>query len=396
MIDFKNVKIIEKLGAGMMGTIYLVKYNNKKYAMKIEHITEDNKNIILNGGLYRELDVYEYINKMKRCDQSFFIKLHGYEIYDNCKHIQIRPNKTNKILLNYLKPLDESPFCLKTLIDYKGKYTLKDFLISNTITVKETYSFILQICKIILLLYDGGYSHNDLHDKNVMVTKTKKKYFLLEGEQIPYCGYQLCAIDYGSMLHKKFGKTYIDISKNFLLDRKLWLYKEVMYYTNYIYYNIINLRNSCNRQTILFQQILYFEKEPILYYNDNIYIIFNKIVLNNHTDFFIKTSNKYIKLYPHLSKIFKYIIDNRKTIDNIYKFINENPIIKNNKSDLHIVYNKIINEFRLKYPKLYIKYLNLCEYYDYLIPHNDVFKILETNNLNDLLKVYIKLSKDVN
>ena len=66
---------------------------------------------------------------------------------------------------------------------------------------------------------------------------------------------------------------------------------------------------------------------------------------------------------------------------------------KINHKDLLIVYNKIISEFRLTYPKLYTKYLKLCNYYDYLIPHDDILEILNTNNTKDLINLYIKKIK---
>lgn len=43
MIYFNKVKTIKKLGSGMFGTTYLVKYQNKKYALKIQKILPENK-----------------------------------------------------------------------------------------------------------------------------------------------------------------------------------------------------------------------------------------------------------------------------------------------------------------------------------------------------------------
>ena len=40
MINFDNVKIIKKIGAGMFGTAYLVEYEDNKYALKIQKIFE--------------------------------------------------------------------------------------------------------------------------------------------------------------------------------------------------------------------------------------------------------------------------------------------------------------------------------------------------------------------
>ena len=49
------------------------------------------------------------------------------------------------------------------LIDYNGKSTFGKYIATHNLTVKETYSFIFQLIKIIQIFYKGGYSHNDLH-----------------------------------------------------------------------------------------------------------------------------------------------------------------------------------------------------------------------------------------
>jgi serine/threonine protein kinase len=43
----EKYKIIKELGYGMFGTVYKIEYKNKFFAMKIEHILDDdiNKNI---------------------------------------------------------------------------------------------------------------------------------------------------------------------------------------------------------------------------------------------------------------------------------------------------------------------------------------------------------------
>jgi len=41
MIDFDNVKMIKKIGAGMFGTAYLVEYKNQNFALKVQKILEE-------------------------------------------------------------------------------------------------------------------------------------------------------------------------------------------------------------------------------------------------------------------------------------------------------------------------------------------------------------------
>jgi predicted Ser/Thr protein kinase len=39
-MDFSKIKVIKKIGAGMLGTVYLIEYEDKKYAMKVQKIFE--------------------------------------------------------------------------------------------------------------------------------------------------------------------------------------------------------------------------------------------------------------------------------------------------------------------------------------------------------------------
>ena len=108
---------------------------------------------------------------------------------------------------------------------------------ADKVDLKVLYSIALQICKIIDCLYEGGYSHSDLHPGNIMINRTGTKYFELFGHTIPYNGYQLTVIDYGNVVHKKFSKG---------LKKSHWKYgfifigqyvteKTINYITKYMY-----------------------------------------------------------------------------------------------------------------------------------------------------------------
>ena len=224
-ISLKKIKLLKKLGFGIYGTIYLVKINNKKYALKVQKII-NRKEII------KELELYEFINKINNDDQKFFTKLYKYEFDNKCKHSQKRYiNIDSKASNNFSKEItkhDISPYCLRYIMDYHGNKTLSNYLIYNKLSKKNIYSIILQCIKIHLVLFKGGYSHNDLHNNNIMVRKTKDVYFTFMKNKIPYYGIQLVAIDYGmvskkrseKLLLKDIIKNIMNIVSNFLLPRK--------------------------------------------------------------------------------------------------------------------------------------------------------------------------------
>lgn len=56
------IKIIKKLGEGTFGKTYLVKYKNKKYALKVQTIENSEKNKSYKNKIMRELDLFNYIS----------------------------------------------------------------------------------------------------------------------------------------------------------------------------------------------------------------------------------------------------------------------------------------------------------------------------------------------
>jgi serine/threonine protein kinase len=68
MDSMNSMNIIKTLGTGMFGTTYLVKDNdNNNYALKIQHILPSDRFESYKRALWRELDLYNYINNLERC-----------------------------------------------------------------------------------------------------------------------------------------------------------------------------------------------------------------------------------------------------------------------------------------------------------------------------------------
>jgi hypothetical protein len=378
-INFNNITIVKKLGVGMIGTTYLVKYNGNNYALKIQNILTSEKNKSYKNSLWREIDLYDYINNLQPKQQKFFTKLYGYEIINDCKHKQIRPYKfdlnniEDKSVMHLLK-LDKSNLCIKLLTQYKGNKTLQQYLNSNTLTVTQTYSIILQICNIILILYEGGYSHNDLHPENIMLNFTEEKTFTFLNKKIPFYGLHISAIDYGSVLHKKFKINYKDDEKEFLENRKAFFFEELyskimLFITNFGKY--VNGCKKIKHKLPREQKINPFENGV-------------KMLINKQHEFFTITKNKYIKLYPK----------SKKLIDDVEENINKLTIekmVKNKEDEKYfwMVMDRILDEFRILHPKLHSEYFGWCSYHKCNLPKQDILDIMLLTNVEELFSYLI-------
>ena len=376
-VDFDKVHIIKELGYGLYGTTYLVKYYNKLYALKIQHILK--KNIVkdYNNEIWREMSLYNYINKLNKMNQSFFTKLYDYSIC-KCTHKQKRDflTKTHPMYKKVME-LDKSQWCIKYLTEYKGKYTLHLFLQKIKISSALAYSFTLQIAKIMLTLYKGGYSHNDMHSGNIMVIKTSKKYFTLNNKKIPYCGYMLSAIDYGEVLHKKFGIKY----KLFLEDRKQWLYYEYTHSIFRIFNNEGLLQKDCHKQN----KKLPWEWKGKINSED---MLFRKIILT-YTELFNECKNKYLLLFTICIKLLDKIVilcKTNKLKKPIYSYVTN----KKGESTFWWFYNRLLIEFRIKYPEKYVKYIKWCSVRPFAIPVDELKELLPIYDIDELIEKIIK------
>ncbi len=194
-------KIIKELGHGMAGTIYLAKLGNKKFALKIEKISEKNIKKNTEFSEWREIDFSEKFGN-KYPEQ--FIKLIKYDIVDNCKHNQVYPGDLKYLpeqVANYFIEKNKSKYCIRKV------YSLVDFdltKIIDNLDKKQIYSLIVQNAYIIYLLNSNGYSHNDLHSQNIGVIKTKKKYIKILGCDVPTLGFQYVALDFGLITWNKW------------------------------------------------------------------------------------------------------------------------------------------------------------------------------------------------
>jgi len=197
-----DYKIIKKLGQGVMGTTFLVKKDNVKYALKLQRVLKKDIKQTYKSPLWREIEFSKFTKKHP--DQ--FIQLIDYEFIDNCSHKQNMPkyveNMFAKKQLDAWKKIQMSDYCIKFI------YELRDGVLSdiiNKLNKKEFYSCVIQVINIIYLLMKAGYTHSDIHFGNVMYKKVPKNTTIkIFDKKVPTYGYIYSAIDYGLILHKKY------------------------------------------------------------------------------------------------------------------------------------------------------------------------------------------------
>jgi hypothetical protein len=227
-MDINKATILKKLGNGMAGITYLIKLKNKEYALKIEKIPEKyalKKN--LNSREWRDIDFS--LTFANNYPEQFTV-LYKYDIINDCKHIQEFPKDLNTFSTHVQKIFIEknnSKYCIRKV------YSLIDTILNDIIdsfTKPQFYSMMAQLTYIIHLMRENGYTHNDLHSKNIGIVKTNKKYLTILNNKIPLLGYQYKAIDYEMILHKKYkmDKVEKEMHKDSTLNEINRLLKKVV------------------------------------------------------------------------------------------------------------------------------------------------------------------------
>lgn len=375
-ISLNELQPIKTLGAGMLGTTYLVKVGDTKYALKLQHILPSDRVQSFKKEMWREFDLYAYINQLPPSKQLFFTRLHKFEIVNDCTHIQKRPFKIsdNNPFARELLRLDASKYCVKYLIDYKGSTTLEQYLYHHNPTVQQSYSILLQMCNMMLILFDGGYSHNDLHTGNIMINKTNLTSFRCLNHTVPFYGLHLTAIDYGAVMHKKFKFNERDKhTKFFLSNPEYFLFLEMFNNVHTVFSNFDKNIFQCKKQ----KKILPWERNGEMGKFD--YVV--KLVMNNHPEFFQTAKEKYLALIPHATHSFEKVEKHiqTKTMEDILKRDDDEHYFWD-------VLNRIMLEFRVLYPKLDSEYRLFCSYHKTLIPKEDCLEFLMCVNVNQLMR----------
>jgi len=279
-----NYKIIKKLGYGMIGTVYLVKKDNVKYALKIEHILEKDVKKNLRASIWREID---FCMRFGNKHPEQFIELIEYDVIDECDHTQKYAFDLKNFppkMIKEITALNESNYCVRRI------YTLVDTSLNKIyykLKINNFYSMMVQLSYTIYLMHKAKYIHGDLHSGNIGLIKTNKKNIKILDYSVPTFGWIFKAIDYGLVKHVKYLKSKEKKEYKFhmeneqqnliylLVETKFWNFvrknkikldykKDVAAFKKMDEYNIIkDLTDNENLQMLLFE-ILYPEKHQRL------------------------------------------------------------------------------------------------------------------------------------
>jgi hypothetical protein len=237
-------KIIEELGRGMYGTVYKIKYKDKYFALKVEHILDEDKEKNIKSEIWREID---FMTKFAKKHKDQIMQMYYYDFVDDCDHEQ----KYSYNLKNFEKynrdkfiKLSKSKTCIRRV------YELIDGNVKNILpklSINQIYSFIVQIAIIVKTFEKNKYVHGDFHSANIGYIKTDKPYIKYGKLKIPTFGYIFKAIDLGSVMNPKYKLSkrdklwYKDIFKRELISPLITSLIDFTKYWDYIDDNNIKL-----------------------------------------------------------------------------------------------------------------------------------------------------------
>jgi serine/threonine protein kinase len=200
MSGIDKYKIIKEIGYGVIGTIYLVSKNKRKYALKVEKRLISEINSKYNSPVWNDID---FCLKVGNKYPDYFLKLYEYDVIKDCKHKQKRGeyNLLSENVKKYVDKLRQSKYCSRRI------YSLVDMSLDKIylkLSKDQMLSVMTQTAYAIYLMHKHGYVHRDLHNGNIGISKTDKKYLNIFGNKIPTYGKLCKLIDYGMVTHKKF------------------------------------------------------------------------------------------------------------------------------------------------------------------------------------------------
>lgn len=184
-----DTKIQRELGSGVNGTVYLAKIGRKTCVSKIEKYDGDTSTA---SPFIRQLQFDKDV-----CSKypTRFMTLHSYSIVLDCDHKQKIPEgfpMPPSMLKRLNDKNNESACCILNYTPALA-YTLRQ--VRPKLTAAQLLAVYTYLRQSIAIMQKHGYTHRDLHDRNIMCDKSMKKWYI---------------IDYGLVYKKDFVKTEMD------------------------------------------------------------------------------------------------------------------------------------------------------------------------------------------
>lgn len=355
------------LGKGMFGQTYLVNDDGNKYALKIQKVLEKDikpsKKQAMKLNLWREIDFYKFIDKLSKNEQTYFMKMYKYEFH-KCKHKYDRPFKIKKEHMKHFKPLDDSLWCMYTLLELKGQ-SLESYLIKNNLSNRMVYALIIQLCYIGNLMKSKGYTHNDLHSGNITIQESENPIITYKNKDyiIPV-KLQISAIDYGEVIHKNYND-----SKSFNEQPNVEYYMDVFYICWFIIIKQDKHIYDCQKKN----KKLPWEKEEYF-----LYPVLNEFIKD------IKLWNKIKDItttkYPESVKYIEYFEKN----NNIDKFIKVRKDRKKHYIAEWALFD-MTEYFGIYHPEKFGKVFGWCSYHKSYLSKKEMLEIFSYKNTDELM-----------
>ena len=395
----KYYTMLKKLGTGIYGTTYEVLAANsgsskqnagKHMAFKAQKILPEHRKPDTEFQLWREIDFQRvFVTKLLPGDRDFFVRQYEYEIISECQHKQKRAKiqtivmPKNKWELKIFN-IDRSPFCAYFLMDLVDGLTVFEYFKqifqqfeSKLPQQKLVINLVQQFLKCLELLQRKGYSHNDEHFGNLMITSLDSRIgttsfnpsFDLGGKKIQKIQYQLKLIDYGLVNHPKFKQPAI-IQKYQLL----YLARPDIYYYTIALRVISDFFTNASACKMIYDISNKLEPKDASSRMDYRLNLLKNISMN-HPEFLDAAIPKYSAQYPELAEFLRQIfntIHDEVTISLIkdpsqpnvprnHYYISDileaQPYIATYQSYLtEFVLLKITEEFRTMYTKEHFEY----------------------------------------
>jgi pimeloyl-ACP methyl ester carboxylesterase/GNAT superfamily N-acetyltransferase len=249
-----HLTILQDLGRGAYGDVYVAKYLNRIYALKREKILP--KNVIKHGKIYstkptNELKFFNFIDTLPQDEQKYFVRLHAHRVIP-CTHQHKWPEHLQKMLegnpelQKHRNKLEKSPYCVEYLMDFGGnslKSLTDEMTKNNLINYPLMKAVTHDLLNIIKITRKHGYVIDDLHSGNITIIN-------VSNDNVAKL------IDYSEIKNIKTEKY---MQGNYDANRDLLSLIDILLNRRYLYNNYLS---KLDNMPALIDRISYIHKTP--------------------------------------------------------------------------------------------------------------------------------------